>query len=306
MSDDPNTTDKFGAPEVTKKYWASPTIENYVRLRRQNIHVPIEIGTTGGIEFVFAMADELLLYGIEPSVVEAAMEADKAAQAELSLVLLELIIDRQKRKKSGETHIVSRNKVISDTLVNYLIAACLEAVDWNPLEISPDLVVLIKQQLGPICSRYELEEKKRKNRSDAMMVAFQIAANGEIPSYRNIAHAMGVEATTVKRWFPEGSFISEMKTFAGQITAVNPPVNLDPKTRSPTRANTDNYKSQKKREIRDRAIVHGLRLRRCGIGPTIQRVAKILKVQPGAVSRFFPKGDFLEQVEAFEKKFVIL
>jgi hypothetical protein len=59
-----------------------------------------------------------------------------------------------------------------------------------------------------------------------MMVALQIAANGETPSYRKIAHAMGVEATTVMRWFPDQSFISEAKTFVGVIKELRPPVSL--------------------------------------------------------------------------------
>jgi hypothetical protein len=129
MSDGEEATSKPGFNEITKEYRASPTIENYVRLRRQYPHIPLEIGTTGGIEFLFAMEEELRSHGIDLSVVEVAMDADGAAQAELSLVLLELIIERQKRQKNGETHIVSRNKVISDTLVNYLIAACLDALD---------------------------------------------------------------------------------------------------------------------------------------------------------------------------------
>jgi hypothetical protein len=97
------------------------------------------------------MAGELLSHGIDPSLVEGTMEADKAAQAELSLVLLELIVERQKREAGGETHIVSRKKGISDTLVNYLIATCLGALDWHPnLAFSAELIVLLQHQLGPI------------------------------------------------------------------------------------------------------------------------------------------------------------
>ena len=233
MYDERAKSDAADLNEIAREYQASPTIENYVRLRRKYPHVPLQIGTTGEIEFVFAMADDLLSYGIDPSLVEGAMEADKADQAELSLVLLELIIERQKRQTNGETHVVSRKKVISDTLVNYLIAACLDALDWgSDLKISSELVVLIKNQLGPIISRYEFEEDKRQKTIEARNIALQIAANGETPSYRKIAHAMGVDATTVMRWFPDQSFISEAKTWVGMIKEVRPPVSLDPTTRS--------------------------------------------------------------------------
>ena len=45
-------------------------------------------------------------------------------------------------------------------------------------------------------------------------------------------------------------------------------------------ANTDIFKSHKKRESQDQAIFHGFQLRRRGVQPTIRRVADILGVQP--------------------------
>jgi len=46
-------------------------------------------------------------------------------------------------------------------------------------------------------------------------------------------------------------------------------------------------------------------MRRRGVQPTVRKIAEIMGVQPSTVSRWFPNGDFLEQVENFEKSFVV-
>ena len=146
------------------------------------------------------------------------MDADLDAQATLSLKLLELLIQRKEKKNSGATHIVSRKEAISDTLVNYLIAVSLDALSWNEeMEISRELIVLIKHQLGSISSTYELELDKREKRHQARWIAAQIAAKGKTPTYRQIGRAMDVQASTVMRWFAGEAFISDAKTLAEDI-----------------------------------------------------------------------------------------
>jgi hypothetical protein len=44
-------------------------------------------------------------------------------------------------------------------------------------------------------------------------------------------------------------------------------------------------------------------MKRQGVQPAIRKVATALKVQPSTVSRWFPDGDFLEQVEKFAALF---
>ncbi len=218
MSDFGGEPDTSGFNEFTKQYKASPTIENYVRLRRQYPDAEIEIATTGGIEFLFAQEKELLSYGINPRTVTGVLDSDLKAQAELSLKLMELLIERQKIEKSGATHIVSRKKAISDTFVNYLIAKSLNSLSWNDeLEITRELIVLIKHQLGTISSHYEVEEDKRTKRNQARFIAAQIAAKGETPTYRKIGRILGIQASTVMRWFPDSSFISEAKALAEDL-----------------------------------------------------------------------------------------
>jgi len=223
VSDEEDVNRESGFNEITKEYQASPTIENYVRLRRKYPLVPLEIATSGGLEFFFLHEDELRLHGIDPYLVVGAMDADLAAQAELSLVLLELIIERQKKEKEGETHIVRCGNAISDALINYLIGTCLDALDWNhEMEISRELIVLLKHQIGVVGSDYDSQLKKREQRQRAIWIAAQIVARGGVPSYRKIGRIMDVEASTVKRWFPNGEMISEAKALLDQVADLNP------------------------------------------------------------------------------------
>jgi hypothetical protein len=170
MSDEEDASPASGFTGITKEYKASPTIENYVRLRRLHPSDPLEVATTGGIEFLFSRENELRLQGIDPGLVASVLDADIDAQSELSLVLIELLIARSKKEAAGETHIVSRNKAISDKLVNYLIATALDSLDWNhELVISRELIVLIKHQLGIISSQYEVEESRTRKKEQSLV-----------------------------------------------------------------------------------------------------------------------------------------
>jgi hypothetical protein len=71
-------------------------------------------------------------------------------------------------------------------------------------------------------------------------------------------------------------------------------------------ANTEIYKSHNKWVGRNRALFLGMQMRRRGEQPTIRKIAELMSVQPSTVSRWFPKGDFPERVENFEKSFVRL
>jgi hypothetical protein len=140
----------------------------------------------------------------------------------MSLLLLERVIERDNIQRSGETHVVSRKKAISDTLVNYLIGTALDWMSWNDeLEISRELIVLIKHQLGTLSSQYEIEQVREERRSQALTVAMQILAKGQTPTYRKVGSALGVQASTIMRWFPDRDFIAEVKAFAGMVESLS-------------------------------------------------------------------------------------
>jgi Bacteriophage CII protein len=83
------------------------------------------------------------------------------------------------------------------------------------------LIVLIKHQLGTLSSQYEIEQERQERRSQALTVAMQILAKGQTPTYRKVGSALGVQASTIMRWFPEKDFIAEVKVFVGAVKSVS-------------------------------------------------------------------------------------
>jgi hypothetical protein len=214
-----------GFNAISREYKSSPTIENYVRLRRLQPDGEIEIATTGGIEFLFSHENELRSHGLDPLLIVGLSDADTEAQAEVSLRLLEMLIERDKLQKSGATHVVSRKKAINDGLINYLIATSLDGMSWNDeLTISRELIVLIKRQLGTLNSQYEAELEKHTRKSDATWIAAQLLAAGKTPTYRNIGRIFGVQATSVMRWFADGDFMAEAKKLVPLVRDLLPSV----------------------------------------------------------------------------------
>lgn len=216
MDDDFQSRDKTGFNDVTKTYKADPSIQNYVNLRKLNPDMEIEIATNQGMEFVLTHENEIKDLRIDPSDWCLCLDADKNAQSRLSLLMLEKIIDRDKIISSGKTHTVSRHNAIGDAFVNYFIGACLDALSWNDdLTISRDLIVLIKHQLHIFNNTTDDDVEKKRKASNAAMIAAQLLSKGVEPSYRLIGSILGVSASTVKRWFPNGDFRERTQHYAG-------------------------------------------------------------------------------------------
>ena len=79
------------------------------------------------------------------------------------------------------------------------------------------MIVLIKQQLGTLTSQYEIEQGRLYRRSEARWIAAQLLNQGKTPTYRRIGRVLGVQVSTVMRWFPDGDFSAEAEKFAGFI-----------------------------------------------------------------------------------------
>jgi hypothetical protein len=200
--------------DLSKQYKASGDIKEYVKLRRSNPDTLIEIATSLSLEWVIANEEVLKAHSIEPQIVAGALDADPACISELSLLLLERLIEREALTQSGETHIQSRGKAISDSLVNYLIAMMLDALDWNDqLYISRDLIVLIKHMIGANKSHEAKSMQSYSSKQEALFLAVQLRRRGDDVSMRSIAKLMGVNVSTVSRWFPGGEFDIEVERF---------------------------------------------------------------------------------------------
>jgi len=204
-----------GYNEITKRYKADPSIENYVRLRREDPEAEIEVRAVGSFESMFYMRDELARYDIDPELLGGILDADEDAISEISLRLMEKIIEARAIAAGGETHLVRRGLVIPEKLIDWIICCSLDALSWNDhLLIPRDLIVLIRERLGGSNLHYEKEGDIRENKQNAGLIAGQLMARGINPTFKIIGKALGVAPSTVKRWFGPGEFERERDVYA--------------------------------------------------------------------------------------------
>jgi hypothetical protein len=199
--------DEDGFNEFSKAYKEDPSIENYVKLRRENPEAEIEVGVIGGMEQLVYMQHILARYGIDPQLVAGMMDADPGAMSEISLQLMEKLIEARKLKKSGETHSVRRGLAIPDKLVDWIITCSLDSLSWNDnLYIPRDLIVLVRERLGGPNPEYERASKAHESKGSAALIGGQLKAQGITPTFKMIGDILGVAPSTVMRWFEQGEF----------------------------------------------------------------------------------------------------
>jgi hypothetical protein len=195
-------------------YREEPTIENYVRVRKMFPEVEIEVSRFGGIEALFALEDKLKKFGVDPALVATALDADEPSIDALSLHLLELLTDREKLPKDGPKRIEERRNAISDTIVNYLIAEMLEALDWHgqTFRIPASLVVLIRHQLCGVNPDLHEEYLSRERLYNAGFSLGRKLKPNEKLSIREIAKFLQVPRSTVARWLDDKDFQRSVET----------------------------------------------------------------------------------------------
>jgi hypothetical protein len=201
-----------GQNALSKAYKKDPSIELYVQLRRDYPDAEIEIGVIGGMDQLFFLEPEIRKYGFDPSLVASVMDADPEAIGELSIQIMEKMVEAKKLSRSGTTHLSRRGLAVPDKLVNWLIACMLDALSWNDdLYIPRDLIVLIRERLGGSNPEYEQASHAHEMRWAAITVGGQLQAQGIKPSFRMLAGILNVAPSTVKRWFPHGEFAEEVE-----------------------------------------------------------------------------------------------
>jgi hypothetical protein len=152
--------------ELASKYVNLPSLDNYLRLRREIPEAEIDVAVFGGFEVLFALDSDLKKHGIDPDLVAGILDAFEPAIDKLSLRLMECLSVRSKIHKSGPKHIERRREAIRDALVDYLIVLMLEAMEWNkshPIVIPSSLIVLIRDRLcGPNPDWHEAYRSRRE------------------------------------------------------------------------------------------------------------------------------------------------
>jgi len=214
MAQNFGSSEAGGFNEITKKYKADPSIENYVRLRRGNPEAEIEVSMVGGFESMFYMREELARYGIDPELLGGILDADQDRISEMALRLMEKIIEARDCRRR-ETHLIRRGLAIPEKLIDWIICCSLDALSWNDDLMTPrDLIVLVRERLGGSNLHYEKEGEIRQNKQNAGLIAGQLMARGVNPTFKIIGEALGVAPSTVKRWFGPGEFERERDVHA--------------------------------------------------------------------------------------------
>ncbi len=193
--------------EISMQFQEAPNTENYLRLRREHPDALIEIATGHQHRWLARNHEELNRFGINKLLVVGALGGDLDFIGELSLQLLEKLLERKQLMQTGENQVQSRGSGIRDSLVHYLIAAMLESLDRaNLLHVPRDLMMLIRQTLGSDVTREEGEIRIFANVQNALWEAAISRELGHPSSMNAIAKLLGVNRSTVSRWFPNSDF----------------------------------------------------------------------------------------------------
>ena len=201
---------KKGFNKLTSEYKKSPSIENYVKLRRQHPRSEIEVSVLGGIDPLFYMEPVLKQYGFDPQLIASVMDADADSISEASLQLMEKMIEARQRSMRGDTHLIRRGHAIPDKLIDWIVCCSLDALSWNDdLYIPRDLIVLIRERLGGSNPEYRQGSQTYEKKRNAGLIAGQLKARGVRPTYKLLASILKVAPSTVKRWFKPGEFEQE-------------------------------------------------------------------------------------------------
>ena len=204
-----------GFNAASKAYKANPTLENYLALRRRDPEAEIEVAVVGGFDSMFYMRDEFARFGLDPEWVGGLLDSDPSVISATSLALMESIAEARRLSSEGETHLASRGKTVPDKLIDWIICCTLDGMSWNDeLEVSRDLIVLIRERLGGAMPHYEKVGRIREAKSNAGMIAGQLKAQGISPTLKVVSEIMGVAPSTVMRWFEPGELEREADTWS--------------------------------------------------------------------------------------------
>jgi hypothetical protein len=213
-TDDDGHLQKFlQVKQLEERFDEDPSIENYVAFRRFAPGCDTEIYRFTGVDPLQFLGDELKNARLDRWLVRGVLGGNDRDIDELCLQLLERLIERKRLEAKGETHLQGRGKGISDALVDHLIVVMMEALQQLSLEPKPSLVVLVRERLGGANSDIYKSHRKWEGQNRAIFLGMQLKRKGVRPTIRQIAEKMGVQPSTVSRWFPNGDFLEQVEDF---------------------------------------------------------------------------------------------
>jgi hypothetical protein len=209
-------------PELlAKQFKANPTLEEYLRIRKHHPDADFDVSFVGGIDHAFALEKLLQSHGISPHLYTWSLDANDAAIRQMSLIIMEDMRAEELLKIEGETHLASRRKVMPQHLRDWLTCCMLGSFSrYDAGSLCTDLIALLQFRLMAGASRIEEIVDMREKRVRAAFVAGSLKAQGKEPSFRKVAVLLGVQPSTVKRWFlTEAEFRAEGDRLAALFEA---------------------------------------------------------------------------------------
>jgi hypothetical protein len=187
--------------ELLAAYDKKPSIENYLKLRRDFPEVEIGVERFGGIDHFVALKPELVKYGIDPALIYGVLDVFEPDIDEFSLQLMKSLVAKSKIPKNRPGYINERRAAIPEAFVDYLIAIMLEAMGGKdePISIPPSLVVLIRERL---CGEAPDLHKEYLSR-DRIDPFTMLSATGKLLPVREFAARHKISKSAAARWLKD-------------------------------------------------------------------------------------------------------
>lgn len=203
--------------ELVLAFRESPSIEQYSLIRKHFPEVDIKVALSGGVSAALAIETQCEEYGIPASLLGGALDGSEPDIDELCLILIELLVARDKIKGPGAMQ--RRRAAISDAMVNYLIAFMLEGIHWADAEIRvpPSLVLLIRHRLGSLKGDLHAQYESGQMKLNAAWFAGQLLGPQERLSINRLLELSqqipdgSVSRSTAARWLKDEEFQSRLK-----------------------------------------------------------------------------------------------
>jgi hypothetical protein len=206
--------------DLVAGYDRETTVAEYLKLRRATSVTATDSNRFFSFDVMLLLDEELRKHSINPRLVAGVLDGNDLKLDELCLQIMESLEARRVLEKQGRTQLQARNEAIPDSLIDFLIVFALEACEQEGLVPPASLVILTRERLGGSnparYERYTVSQKKHT----AVSLAIAHLKMGLDISIRRVAKEMGVQPSTVKRWFPDDNFEEYVRWFRAACEAV--------------------------------------------------------------------------------------
>lgn len=187
---------------LAKSFKMEPTLQCFLDIRKNNPDLDFDVSFVGGLDHLYVLEKYIGYFGISPDLFTGILDASDESIRSMCMLIIEDILQEELLKREGETHVAARKRVMPKHLRDWLICTMLGAISrYGSNYICTDLIVLLQFRLNGEASRIEEMVEVHEKKQTASWAAGRLRAQGKAVSFRAVARMMGVQPSTVKRWF---------------------------------------------------------------------------------------------------------